>query len=184
MVQTDMYVILLDNNRTELMKHEKQREALHCIRCGACLNGCPVYKNIGGHSYGTTYSGPIGSVITPHLSGMEEYKHLSFASSLCGKCTDVCPVKINLHELLLQNRSESVKRGYTTLMERFVQFVWKRAMLNRWMIDFFGAKTKNMFLRKFFKSQWGPRRELPEIMPKSFHQMWLDKMSEEKKPQK
>ncbi len=172
----DMYVILLDNNRTELMRHEKQREALHCIRCGACLNGCPVYKNIGGHAYGAVYSGPIGSVITPHLMGMQEYKHLSFASSLCGKCTEVCPVKINLHELLLYNRSESVKRKYTTYTERFIQFVWKKAMLNRWMMDFFGAKTKNFFMNKFFKSTWGSHRELPEIKPKSFNQLWKERI--------
>jgi L-lactate dehydrogenase complex protein LldF len=71
----DMYVILLDNGRTNLLKNPKTREALYCIRCGACLNACPVYKNIGGHAYGATYSGPIGSVITPHLSYMNEYKH-------------------------------------------------------------------------------------------------------------
>ena len=76
-----------------------------CIRCGACLNACPVYRNIGGHTYATTYSGPIGAVISPHLKGMNEFKHLSFASSLCGKCTEVCPAKINLHELLLYNRN-------------------------------------------------------------------------------
>ena len=104
----EMYVILLDNNRSNILANPKQRESLYCIRCGACLNACPVYKNIGGHSYGATYSGPIGSVITPHLQGMDEYKHLSFASSLCGNCTEVCAVKINLHELLLVNRNESV----------------------------------------------------------------------------
>ena len=97
----DMYVILLDNNRSNILADPKQRESLYCIRCGACLNACPVYKNIGGHTYGTTYSGPIGSVISPNLQGLDEYKHLSYASSLCGNCTEVCAVKINLHELLL-----------------------------------------------------------------------------------
>lgn len=174
----DMYVILLDNNRTEIMKHEKVRESLHCIRCGACLNGCPIYKNIGGHAYGAVYSGPIGSVISPHLNGLEDYKHLSFASSLCGKCTEVCPVKINLHELLLFNRNESVKKHYFKFMDKFVQFVWKTAMLNRWMIDFFGAKTKNFFLGKFFSSAWGNRRELPVVKPKSFHQLWDEKQNQ------
>lgn len=173
----DMYVILLDNNRTEIMRHEKQREALHCIRCGACLNGCPIYRNIGGHAYGAVYSGPIGSVITPHLKSMEDYKHLSFASSLCGKCTEVCPVKINLHELLLYNRSESVKKKYTSFMERIIQFAWKKAMLNPWMLDFFGAKTKNFFMKKFFKNTWGSRRQLPEIQPKSFHQLWKERQN-------
>ena len=105
----EMYVILLDNGRTNILANEKQRESLYCIRCGACLNACPVYKNIGGHTYAATYSGPIGSVITPHLKGMNEWKHLSYASSLCGNCTQVCAVKINLHELLLENRHEAVE---------------------------------------------------------------------------
>ena len=114
----DMYIILLDNGRTNILANEKTRESLYCIRCGACLNACPVYKNIGGHAYGTTYSGPIGSVITPHLKGIDEYKHLSYASSLCGNCTEVCAVKINLHELLLENRKESVEEGLTTFSEK------------------------------------------------------------------
>jgi len=82
----------------------RKRDALHCIRCGACLNVCPIFRNVGGHTYGTTYSGPIGSVITPHLRGLQDWKHLSSASSLCGACTETCPVKINLHHHLLQNR--------------------------------------------------------------------------------
>jgi L-lactate dehydrogenase complex protein LldF len=104
----EMIVILLDNGRTNLLANPTSREALYCIRCGACLNACPVYKNIGGHAYETTYSGPIGKVITPHLRGVDDYKHLSYASSLCGNCTEVCPVRINLHELLLDNRHEAV----------------------------------------------------------------------------
>jgi len=122
----EMYVVLLDNNRTNLLKQEKQRRAMSCIRCGACLNACPIYKNIGGHSYSTTYSGPIGSVITPHLRGMKEFKHLSFASSLCGKCTEVCPSKINLHELLLYNRNNSVINGYANKTEKLTCFYGKK----------------------------------------------------------
>src|SRR5690606_4070971 len=79
----EMYVVLLDNGRTDLLAQKEQRQGLYCIRCGACLNGCPIYKNVGGHTYHTTYSGPVGSLITPHLRGMEEFKHLSYASSLC-----------------------------------------------------------------------------------------------------
>ena len=81
---TEFHVVLLDNRRTALLADPEQRDALHCIRCGACLNVCPIFKNIGGHSYGTTYQGPIGSVITPHLRGLQSWKHLSFSSSLCG----------------------------------------------------------------------------------------------------
>jgi L-lactate dehydrogenase complex protein LldF len=100
----EFHVVLLDNHRTALMADPEQRDALHCIRCGACLNVCPVYRNIGGHTYGTAYSGPIGSVITPHLRGLLEWKHLSHASSLCGACTEACPVQVQLHHHLLQNR--------------------------------------------------------------------------------
>jgi len=100
----EFHVVLLDNGRTALLADPEQRDALHCIRCGACLNVCPIFRNVGGHTYGTTYSGPIGSVITPHLRGLQEWKHLSYASSLCGACTEACPVKIDLHHHLLQNR--------------------------------------------------------------------------------
>ena len=104
----EFHVVLLDNRRTALLADAEQRDALHCIRCGACLNVCPIFKNIGGHSYGTTYQGPIGSVITPHLCGLQSWKHLSFASSLCGACAETCPVKIDLHHHLLQNRRNAI----------------------------------------------------------------------------
>ncbi|MDB6122257.1 MAG: hypothetical protein JWQ71_1250 [Pedosphaera sp.] len=103
----EFHVVLLDNRRTELLADAEQRDALHCIRCGACLNVCPIFRNVGGHTYGTTYSGPIGSVITPHLRGLQDWKHLSSASSLCGACTEACPVKIDLHHHLLHNRRNS-----------------------------------------------------------------------------
>ncbi len=105
----EMHVILLDNGRTNLLADPEQRDALHCIRCGACLNVCPIFKNVGGHAYGTTYQGPIGSVITPHLRGLQEWKHLSGASSLCGACTEACPVKIDLHHHLLQSRRNAAE---------------------------------------------------------------------------
>jgi L-lactate dehydrogenase complex protein LldF len=104
----EFHVVLLDNKRTHLLADAEQRDALHCIRCGACLNVCPIFRNVGGHSYGTTYSGPVGSVITPHLRGLQEWKHLSSASSLCGACTETCPVKIDLHHHLLQNRRNAI----------------------------------------------------------------------------
>src|SRR5438876_2495584 len=109
----EYHVVLLDNHRTELLADAEQRDALHCIRCGACLNVCPIFRNVGGHTYGTTYSGPIGSVITPHLRGLQDWKHLSYATSLCGACTETCPVKIDLHHHLLQNRRNAVKQKPT-----------------------------------------------------------------------
>jgi L-lactate dehydrogenase complex protein LldF len=171
----EMYVVLLDNGRSTLLAEPEQRQALSCIRCGACLNACPVYQTIGGHSYGTTYSGPIGSVITPHFKGMQEFKHLSEASSLCGRCTEVCPVKINIHKLLLANRRDSIKKGGSTKSEGIVWFFWKSAMLKRSKMDKGGAKVKNFMLKQFFKKQWGERRELPEVAPKSFNQLWKER---------
>src|SRR6202035_4604939 len=95
---------------THLLADAEQRDTLRCIRCGACLNVCPIFRNVGGHTYGTTYQGPIGSVLTPHLRGLQSWQHLSQASSLCGACTETCPVKIDLHHHLLQNRRNAVAK--------------------------------------------------------------------------
>ena len=169
----EMYVILLDNGRTELLANNKSREALYCIRCGACLNACPVYKNIGGHAYDTTYSGPIGSVITPHLRGMHDYKHLSYASSLCGSCTAVCPVRINLHELLLENRRESVVAGEGDFAEKFAWKLWKQTSMNRKLMNQGTATIKNWVVNKMFKG-WSAQRA-PLVFPKkTFNQLWKE----------
>ena len=171
---TEMFVILLDNGRTNILLNPKQRESLYCIRCGACLNACPVYKNIGGHSYGATYSGPIGSVITPHLKGMEEFKHLSFASSLCGNCTEVCAVKINLHELLLENRHESVIEGLTSFSERMAWKIWLSASLHRRMMNMGGNSLKNNVVNRLFKG-WATQRSKLVFAEKTFNQMWKER---------
>jgi L-lactate dehydrogenase complex protein LldF len=167
----EMIVILLDNGRTSILQNPKQRESLYCIRCGACLNACPVYKNIGGHSYGATYSGPIGSVITPHLQGMEEFKHLSHASSLCGNCTEVCAVKINLHELLLDNRAEAVDEGLTTFPERMAWKAWKLSALNRRLMNFGNGNLKNKMVNSIFKS-WTRNRSDLNFSAQTFNQQW------------
>ena len=169
----DMYVILLDNGRTELLANNKSREALYCIRCGACLNACPIYKNIGGHAYDTTYSGPIGSVITPHLRGMHDYKHLSYASSLCGNCTEVCPVRINLHELLLENRRESVVAGESDYGEKFAWKIWKQGSLSRRLMNQGTAPIKNWVVNKMFKG-WSAQRAPLEFPKKTFNQLWKE----------
>jgi L-lactate dehydrogenase complex protein LldF len=175
----EMYVILLDNGRTNLLANPITREALYCIRCGACLNACPVYKNIGGHSYETTYSGPIGKVITPHLQGMEEYKHLSYASSLCGNCTEVCPVRINLHELLLENRHEAVVSGGSTIAERIAWKAWEAASLNRTLMNLGNGKLKNWMVNKIFKG-WTTHRSELEFSAKTFSEMWEDQKASKK----
>ncbi len=170
----EMYVILLDNGRTNILASEKSRESLYCIRCGACLNACPVYKNIGGHAYETTYSGPIGSVITPQMQSMNEWKHLSHASSLCGNCTQVCAVKINLHELLLENRSEAVEMGSVSLKEKLAWKAWKTASLHReWMNS--GSKSmKNWMINKLFTG-WTKHRAPLNFPEKTFNRMWKEK---------
>ena len=169
----EMYVILLDNGRTNILKNPKQRESLYCIRCGACLNACPIYKNIGGHAYGATYSGPIGSVITPHLQGMENYKHLSYASSLCGNCTEVCAVKINLHELLLENRKESVEEGLTTFSEKMAWKMWKIASMKRSMMNLGNGNLKNKVVNGLFKG-WAEHRSELNFSKKTFNEMWKE----------
>jgi L-lactate dehydrogenase complex protein LldF len=170
----DMYVILLDNGRTNILANEKARESLYCIRCGACLNACPVYKNVGGHTYSTAYSGPIGSVITPHLKNMDEWKHLSYASSLCGNCTEVCAVKINLHELLLENRHESVEEGDSAFAERMAWKMWKQAMLHRKFMNMGTSGIKNWAINKFLPD-WKKQRGEMQFPKKSFNQIWREK---------
>jgi L-lactate dehydrogenase complex protein LldF len=170
----NMYVILLDNGRTNILADTKQRESLYCIRCGACLNACPVYKNIGGHTYATPYSGPIGSVITPHLKEIGEWKHLSYASSLCGNCTEVCAVKINLHELLLENRHEAVDGGNSSFAERIGWKMWKQAMLHRNWMNIASGRTKSWVVNTVVKD-WKEHRGDMQFPKKSFNQLWKEK---------
>jgi L-lactate dehydrogenase complex protein LldF len=170
----EMYVILLDNGRTNILANEKARESLYCIRCGACLNACPVYKNIGGHTYGTTYSGPIGAVITPHLRQLDEWKHLSYASSLCGNCTEVCAVKINLHEQLLDNRAEAVEKKASSFAERMAWKFWKKAMLHRKLMNMASGKMKGWAVNKFVKD-WKKHRSELKFPAKSFSEQWRER---------
>jgi len=170
----EMYVVLLDNGRTELLAQKDQRQGLYCIRCGACLNACPIYKNVGGHTYDTTYSGPIGSLITPHLRGMAEFKHLSYASSLCGKCSEVCPVKIDIHKMLLLNRRDAVASHLPSKTERLAWKSFAYAITRRKMVDLFGGRFKNFLLRNFFRKAWGKHRQLPRVADKSFSQQWKE----------
>lgn len=174
----EMYVVLIDNGRTNLLEQENQRQALSCIKCGACLNVCPVYQNIGGHTYNTTYSGPIGAVTTPYLSDFKKFKHLSFASSLCGKCTSVCPVKIPLHELLLLNRNDAVKRNTSTFGEKQLNKWSTMVLTSRKLMDFTNGNFKSFLLKQVASKSWGPRREFPKLAPKSFAQMWKEQEEE------
>ncbi len=175
----DFHVVLLDNGRTRLLADAEQRDALHCIRCGACLNVCPIYKNVGGHTYGTTYCGPIGAVITPHLRGLQDWKHLSFASSLCGACTEACPVKIDLHHHLLQNRRNAV-REQKGAVERLL-FAASVIVLNRpWLfrmagkLAWFGQRFHGVIKGTALDPAraWTTTREAPKVVRRSFHDYW------------
>jgi L-lactate dehydrogenase complex protein LldF len=175
----EFHVILLDNRRTQLLADSEQRDALHCIRCGACLNVCPIFRNVGGQAYGTTYQGPIGSVITPHLRGLENWKHLSSASSLCGACTEICPVKIDLHHHLLHNRrnATALKTGRLNQMA-FRAFAF---LVNHPGVFATAVKIGRLFqpLHRLVAGSkidpllaWTVSREAPVIAKQSFRQYW------------
>ena len=178
----EFHVVLLDNRRTKLLADAEQRDALHCIRCGACLNVCPIFKNVGGHSYGTTYQGPIGSVIAPHLRGLQEWKHLSQASSLCGACTETCPVKINLHHHLLHNRRNAMHARQAP-MERIIQagfvFMMRRPVLYQFASRFgrlmqpLQHLIQGMFLDPL--RAWTKTRSFPSLAQKSFRELWRER---------
>jgi L-lactate dehydrogenase complex protein LldF len=178
----EWHVVLLDNHRTELLADAEQRDALHCIRCGACLNVCPIFRNVGGHTYGTTYSGPIGSVITPHLRGLQDWKHLSNASSLCGACTETCPVKIDLHHHLLHNRRNAAKSQPAFLEQlayKLFSFVARRPAL--WSLGMAFARVTQP-LQKLVKGTaldpakaWTQTRDLPPLAQESFKDWWRNR---------
>lgn len=170
-----LIVILIDNGRTAVYEDEESYEALACIRCGACLNACPVYKTIGGYTYNTTYSGPIGSVLTPFLKGFKDFSHLSFASTLCGKCVEVCPVKIPLTNILLTNRRKSVEQGNRPLSEQIMMkgFGWMGK--HRKAFDIVPGELKNIVTLPLNYNGWGPKRSMPKFGIESFSQMMKKK---------
>lgn len=170
----EMYVILLDNGRTTLLASEEANTALRCIRCGSCLNACPVYRHIGGYTYNTTYTGPIGSVISPFLSGFSDFGHLSEASTLCGKCSDVCPVKIPLHHLLLGNRRMKVSMGLQSAGWKLGMKGYSYLFSRRRRLDALRGSLKQQFFR-MADSQMGPDREVPRFASGSFSQQWKNK---------
>jgi L-lactate dehydrogenase complex protein LldF len=185
----EMHIVMVDNGRTTALADPKMREVLYCIRCGACLNACPVYRKIGGHAYGGAYSGPIGAVVTPEIAGIAQTRELPFASSLCGACREVCPVRINIPDLLLHLRSKAQelapKPTPSMFSERFMFQKWARLMgspglyalatkLARWGQIPLARQGWIRKLPMFPASEWTKGRDFPALAPKSFHDRWKD----------
>ncbi len=170
----EFHVILLDNGRTKVLADEESRETLHCIRCAACLNICPVYRQTGGHAYGSIYSGPIGAILTPQLQSMEHSQSLPYASSLCGACYDVCPVKINIPEILIHLRSRIVENGDRGAAERIGMRMAAYTMSDSGR--FSGAQKLVKIGAKPLESLglpgWSASRDLPAIPKESFRDWW------------
>ncbi len=177
----EFHVVLLDNGRTAVLADPEARETLHCIRCAACLNACPVYRQTGGHAYGSIYSGPIGAILTPQLQSMEHSRSLPYASSLCGACYEVCPVKINIPEILIHLRRRMVEtdppRGEGLAMKAaatafsgagWLAMAQRLGRLGQWPF----AKDGAIRWLPGPAAGWTATRDLPAIPPQSFRQWW------------
>lgn len=168
----EMHIILVDNGRTDQLAREKFKNSLKCIRCGACMNTCPIYRRSGGFSYGSVVPGPIGSILSPGLD-LKEYSSLPFASTLCGSCSDVCPVKINIHEQLYEWRQEITKAQGANAKSISMKIA------NGIFSTPFAYKISGEMLRGALKilpeaitysglNTWGKQRDLPEVPKESF----------------
>ncbi len=178
----ELHVVLVDNGRSELLGTEEFRRSLNCIRCGACMNTCPVYRRSGGHSYNNTVPGPIGSILAP-ASDTKLHSSLPFACTLCGSCTDVCPVKINIHEQLYTWRSKIALKGLLPVSKR-LSMKFAAAILKRPWLYRFAGKMARFWLPKLPRfmvynvlNKWGQQRELPVAPKKSFREEFREKES-------
>ncbi len=173
----EMHIVIVDNGRSNILGKADFRNALKCIRCAACFNTCPVYRRSGGFSYHTAVAGPIGSILNPNFDP-KKYSDLPFASSLCGSCSNVCPVKIDIHDQLWKWRQELSKGGHLSLSKKIMMkgmaFVLGRPALYR----FGGASARWVlrhmpFLVKFKLNPWYTQREMPEAPKQSFREWYI-----------
>jgi L-lactate dehydrogenase complex protein LldF len=183
----EFHLVLIDNGRTEILKDPEYRETLRCIRCGACLNACPIYRKIGGHAYGSVYPGPIGALITPLFQGLEKFKDLPQASSLCGACYEACPVKINIPKHLINLRRDIVNQHINGPIERAVYRFWAWSIQFPVLYQLIGkmqaidlrrrAKKNNGWIRNLPKiaSGWTQVRDMPAPAKHSFHARWRER---------
>ncbi|HJX90140.1 MAG TPA: LutB/LldF family L-lactate oxidation iron-sulfur protein [Pyrinomonadaceae bacterium] len=191
----ELHVVMLDNGRSRMLAHPVTRQSLACIRCGACLNACPVYQQIGGHAYGSVYPGPIGAVITPQLMGLEKTQQLPYASSLCGACREVCPVKIDIPRLLLHLRGEITENappGKGRRGERYAFKIWRSTMKRQWLYEL-STRVGRIFQELVVKngsigivkgipplSAWTAGRDLRPIERESFRELWRKELAHKK----
>ena len=194
----EVHIVMLDNGRSRMLAHPMTRQSLACIRCGACLNACPVYQQVGGHAYGSVYPGPIGAVITPQLFGLSKSKQLPYASSLCGACREVCPVKIDIPALLLHLRAEiaestSGTEPTTRKLGEGIAFgiysrIWARS--GTYSLSMRAARLMQRFVAREGKigkvgsfisrlvpplGAWTEWRDAPVVTSKSFREMWRER---------
>jgi L-lactate dehydrogenase complex protein LldF len=178
-----LHIVLVDNGRSEVVKKDEFRRSLNCIRCGACMNTCPVFRRSGGHSYGYTVPGPIGSILAP-ARDVKKFYTLPYASSLCGSCTDVCPVKIDLHHQLLSWRREIVASKVLPWRKRFAMKVVSLVLRHTWLYRIAGnlVRLSGRLLPRFVVynrlNSWGRQRELPPMPARSFRSMYARRRDE------
>ncbi|MGA7832962.1 MAG: LutB/LldF family L-lactate oxidation iron-sulfur protein [Terracidiphilus sp.] len=188
------HVVLLDNGRSSILGKEKQRQTLKCIRCAACMNTCPVYRQTGGHAYGSVYPGPIGAILTPQLMQMKHAQSLPFASSLCGACYEVCPVKINIPEVLLELRSQVVDQERKQAGRIFDPMYLGLRIANlifagAWRFhaaQWFGRMSLKLWTRKdgwihslpSVGGKWTQTRDLRGLPDQTFHQWWAKRAAQ------
>lgn len=169
----ELHILLLDNGRSRMLAHPVTRQSLACIRCGACLNACPVYQQVGGHAYGSVYPGPIGAVITPQLMGIAKAAQLPYASSLCGACREVCPVKIDIPRLLLHLRGEISQRKGSSA-ERLAFKLWARVMMSPALYKMSAVAGRVLQRVVPISRAWTSGRDLRPVERRSFHELWSD----------
>ncbi|HVV98787.1 MAG TPA: LutB/LldF family L-lactate oxidation iron-sulfur protein [Planctomycetaceae bacterium] len=176
----ELHIVLVDNGRSEILASNDFRRSLNCIRCGACMNTCPVFRRSGGHSYNAVVPGPIGSILSP-ARDPKLYATLPHACSLCGSCTEVCPVKIDLHHQLLTWRREIAQRGFLAASKRWSMWFASAVLSRPWLYRFAGGMARWMMpkLPRWMlyskMNDWGRQREMPEFPKKSFRQLYKNK---------
>jgi L-lactate utilization protein LutB len=174
-LKEDLYVILLDNGRSQILADHEQRAVLNCIHCNACSRSCPVALFSGEKAYGTVYTGPYGALVSQHIENNSDLNHLAFASTLCSKCNEVCPMNIDISSFLTYSRRNAVKNKNVSKTENLTIYFWKNAVMKRSNMDKGGAKVKSFMFKQILRKAWGNKREMPSVAPKSFNQMWRER---------